>query len=245
MLACFTTVQVSAQKDKVLLQNGSVIYGEVTNIDQEKVQVRVDEGLTIMFPVQNVARLKVKDKEREGINTQVLKDLGKANSRGVWKEVSVGMLYGRENNDQSYEATPSVAANATYWLEQFLQIGLGMGYDQYDDFRALPLYLYYKGELTNQWSGPFYYGAVGHGFMWERGNSTDEYSDVTGGLHLRAGMGYRWRLDAVQLQLSMGWKHQKVDAEYSNSTFWWIGNENKLTLARKMNRVELMLGIIF
>ena len=53
------------------------------------------------------------------------------------------------------------------------------------------------------------------------------------------------RTGTVKLRLSMRQEHQKVAINCSNSTFWWIGNENKLTLAWKMNRVELIPWINF
>ena len=215
-------VNAMAQQDKVLLENGSVIYGEVSRLTRDNLVIQVGTDNVLDLPVSDVALLKIRRAEKKELDPEVLKSLIRARDRGLQQEVHMGILYGRENTNESSDATGSFSANVVYKMEQYLQIGLGVAYDQYNDFNAAPVYFYYKGDLSSRWSGPFYYGSAGYGHAWERNKSDREFDSVRGGLHLRAGLGYRWRLETVQLELSMGWKQQKVSSDYSNSAFFLV-----------------------
>ncbi len=241
-------IQADAQSGKVLLNNGSVLYGEVAELNADKLSMKVGDD-KIVLPVESVKLLKIKrlSDSIQNINMNVYRQLSKNNFRGFEKNIQLGILRGRENSEVSAESSFSASLQLNYRHHQYLQGGIAVGYDHYDEFGTFPVQLVYRGDLSSKWSTLFYYASGGYGFakLLQTDDVNPGVDRAEGGMTYRAGMGYRWRLEKTGFEFAVGWKYQKVDLVYAFYDSFRVLNENFMTLKRSINRIEIKFGIIF
>ncbi|MEM9391638.1 MAG: hypothetical protein AAGA02_14265 [Bacteroidota bacterium] len=247
LLGCFFTLSVSGQSGKVLLKNGSVLYGNIGKLDAMELELLIEEEL-ISLPRDMVRMVSIKKKiDTSLIDKEVYKSLSLFGKRGIEKSIQVGLLHGREDSDASARETFSGAIQVSYRVSSFVQPGISVGYDHHDEFGIIPVLLTYKFDLSPKWSTPFLYGSAGYGFakLLEEDDINPGIGKVNGGLNYQLGLGYRWRLEKIGFEFAIGWKCQKVDFEYGNFDWFWTENESNITLSRSINRAEFKFGIIF
>lgn len=247
-LICFLlgAASVLGQTDKVMLKNGSVLFGTVERLNVEGVRLTV-ENEVLTFPFESIRMVKIKDIESSDVDDSVYQQLSKYGRKGVDIGIQVGLLHGRLNSELTSNETFSVSAQGMYRFSQYLQTGISIGYDHHNEFGIFPLLLVYRADLSSKWSTPFFYGSAGYGFGWllQSDDVNPGVDEVKGGANYQLGFGYRWRLEKIGLEFALGWKHQKVNFEYKNNDWFWIQNENNITLHRSINRAEFKFGIIF
>ncbi|MEM6360539.1 MAG: hypothetical protein AAF149_22575 [Bacteroidota bacterium] len=247
LLGCLFTLNVSGQSGKVLLKNGSVLYGHIGKLDTRELELLIEKEL-LSLPVDMVRMVNIKKKiDVSVIDKEVYESLSLYGKKGIEKSIQIGLLHGREDSDASARETFSGAVQVSYRFNSFVQPGISVGYDHHDEFGIIPVLLTYKLDLSPKWSTPFLYGSAGYGFakLFEENDINPGIDKVDGGLNYQLGLGYRWRSEKVGFEFAIGWKRQKVDFEYENFDWFWTDNENNITLIRKINRAEFKLGIIF
>lgn len=248
MFLTLITTQVNAQLDKVILQNGSVLYGEVDQLDKNRVSIDI-QGEKFSFPVKNIRLLKLSKESRnaESVDASVYDQLSKMEFRGFEKNVQLGFLHGKQYSGASADVSFSGSFQLSYRYHQYVQAGLSVGYDHFDQFGTFPVQFTYRGDLSSRWATIFYYGSVGYGFakLLEKTDENPGLDRINGGIAYRAGLGYRWRLEKTGFEFAVGWKHQKVDYDYKYYGGFWAEDEDLATLQRSINRAEVKFGFIF
>jgi hypothetical protein len=159
--------------------------------------------------------------------------------RGFSFGFNVGLMtHSPDGDNAKYGLT--VNHITTYKFGRFLQIGLGIGFDDYDYFQALPITLHYSGELLKSESGPFYFVSGGYAHMWE----IESYSNdvIEGGMVFNAGGGYSWKVNKVKISVYLAYKRQELK---SNSTPYYAWYSYKETTQWTLNRTEFKVGISF
>lgn len=230
-------------QDKVVLKNGSIIYGKVTSVINDKLSIEYAENEILEFEVNQLQHLKIKDaklRESETFDLTLLKRINKVKFRqGIKTMVQAGILL-----SDVPDANFTFSATATYRISQYAQFGLGTGYDVYRQFHAMPIYLYYQADLMAGSESPFVYGAFGHSFVKEREDFDDAINDLESGKVLQVGLGHRLIIDRKSLIFTLGWRQQHVS--YDNTPVWWIDQEGySSTIKRQMNRMEIKIGMMF
>ncbi len=138
---------------------------------------------------------------------------------------------------------------AIYKFSRFLQIGLGVGFDDYDFFQAMPVSIYYRGELLEADSGPFYYLSGGYAHLWDRNNSGND--EIEGGKTFNVGAGYSWKLDKISICLTMSYKRQQATTTSTPYNYYLFDNSMPSsfyyveTTKWTLNRTEFKIGIGF
>lgn len=234
------------QSDKLLLKNGSLLYGSIETLNSDEVRLTVENEM-LRFPYSSIRMVRLRKNKSQNIDHNLYKELRQYSTKGIQVSLQVGLLHGRENSEQSAEETISFTAQGLYHFSQLLQMGISLGYDHHNTFAVLPILVVYRADFSSRWSTPFFYTGVGYGIGRKLDNDDGNPSleQVNGGINYQLGLGYRWRFQKIGFEFALGWKHQKVDLDYKTLNSFWTESENNITLNRSINRAELKFGIIF
>lgn len=139
----------------------------------------------------------------------------------------------------------------SYAIQPEIAVGLGIGYERFMVFNAVPIFLQVRTKLVNGDNHPFLYLRGGKTYMNDRGN---KYKEVNGGYAYAGGLGYQWKFETASLSLSLGYKNQLLktvnDQNYhyyydALSSFIAPYPDIRRKTDWKMQRVEFRIGVAF
>ncbi|MTI40852.1 hypothetical protein [Fulvivirga lutimaris] len=166
-------------------------------------------------------------------------------------QLEVGwMNYENEESGLLSDLTSSYVFS--YAVQPEIAVGLGIGYERYMVFNAVPFFLQVKAKLINRDNHPFLYLRGGKTYMNDR---SDRYREVNGGYTYSGGLGYQWKFETASLYLSLGYKSQLLktvsDQNYyfysfdALSSYYAPYPESRRKTDWKMQRVEFKIGVSF
>jgi len=202
----------SAQSDRLFLSKG-LLKGKLVGGCPKGVEFVIEESDTLDIAWESIRSAHLKS--GYPLSSAVLDKLDSIN-KSQYKQmdytVGMGGFFDDRGGDNDFR--PFMSATATYGLGQYLQLGLGFGLYRYGNFDALPVYIQYQGDLTHSSrQGLYYFLAAGRSFAWADGC---DCSSVKGGALYKAGLGYRFKLDDVDLSFHVSWVHQEVNLKISH-----------------------------
>jgi len=236
LLTCLshtTSGQADRYLDKVVLNNGSVIWG-ITELQEESV---------IIFFSQKDS-LSVSASMIKSIKTQKLNpELYLERSQGVYYQVSIGVLLGKSHNNSETRGSFSSSFTSGYRFNPMLGIGLGVGLNYYPDQIHVPVYLDLQGDLSTGRVTPFYQLSTGWSWADERDNIS-QIGQVEGGFYFRPSLGIRWHFAKHSWFLRLSYVRQNSTTHFEPLDF---GNGNVITNVedRTFQRVGISTGISF
>ena len=128
-----------------------------------------------------------------------------------------GLIEKNEPSGRTY--TPTVAGTIYYRILNKIDLGIGIGYDEYHQFLAMPYFATIKYSLLNKANTPILYSKFGESLV----NKKDHirYSEVNGQQFVEFGAGYEWQLENVRLGLNLGWRRQYLKTSSSPFDVWY------------------------
>ncbi|GAA0189584.1 hypothetical protein GCM10009122_50080 [Fulvivirga kasyanovii] len=236
------TAHAQADKDRVYLKNKSLILGKLVSLDRDSALVRFNSG-DHWFETGDIHSINIKGNTGAEVDRGVLDSL---NTAGFKKKFDMmlqcGVMAGGGINNR--DVYPAMSLTLVYRFKKLLQLGLATGYEQYDDYRNMPVYLYYKGDLFRHFSGAYYYAGAGYSKMWGKPHIEQEVDNIKGGPVLKAGVGFIFASKSkVDFVTTVGWSRQHMEMEYPLYHTW--GGEWKTEVSRTMDRLEFKIGICF
>ena len=130
-----------------------------------------------------------------------------------------------------------------------LATGVGVGYDSYRDWRAIPLYVYVsldfarigKDAMSISFTGGYsdcVYTPQDDVLDW-----APDYQSKDGG-NYSAMLGYRIQTNQYSIYISAGYKFQRINYTYQ-SYYWWSSSSSPSTayVQQDMGRFAISLGI--
>jgi len=162
-------------------------------------------------------------------------------SKKFYHVLEAGVLIGNDFRDETLANQTLQTVNG-YRIFDFLQTGIGVGVDWYDNFIVMPLFLDITAELTKTRVVPFYSGQVGYGFGWKRKNADlSNVSSIKGGFTYRVEAGIAVAINEFSLLFSLGYRQQKTE-----TTFGDLKRDGfDQVQDRKLNRFTITTGIQF
>jgi opacity protein-like surface antigen len=156
-----------------------------------------------------------------------------------------------ENDESGLLSDLTSSYTFSYALNDRLQVGLGLGYERYMVFNAMPIFLQLRGSLIERDNHPYLYLRGGKTYMTDRG---DRYDEVDGGYAYSGGLGYQWKFEGASLSLSLGYKNQLLETVSDNNYYYFYDMlnsffapypDNRRKTDWKMQRVEFRIGVSF
>ena len=214
------------------LTDGSTILAVSPNEGSLELNFRTQSGDSLTLAYDQIRSF-----ERAGIGQRTTPQ--KAGGKFFhWMEF--GGLFGGKSSGETTTAFSVHTING-YRLWDFLEPGLGVSFDFYDDFTTLPVYLSARADLVKARVVPYYFGGVGYGFVWQNSNSPIDFDQVQGGITWSAGMGIKIPLEKISVVVSAGYKHQKITTLIGSIEEMGFETEEN----RKIRRFTLTTGITF
>ena len=219
--------------DKVVLKNGSVIWGIVETVDGN-VKVYIDRDQTILVPDSLIKSLKT---------GKLNPTLYQERTLGIYYQISTGLLLGREYDGGTNEGQFFADFTTGYKFKRLLGVGLGAGLSYYPDQRHIPLHIDIQGDLLSSRVTPFY--QVSTGFSWaDERDSNPAIDRIEGGWYFRPSLGLKWHFAKHSWLFQVSYLRQESTTYYEPFD---LGNGRRITNVedRTFQRLGLSLGISF
>ena len=219
--------------DKIVLHNGSIIYG---------VAEQNDESLTMFLTAQDsisVPISRIKSIKTNQLNpARYLERL-----EGTYYQVSVGVMLGKTHQNSESNGSFFTSFTSGYKFKPSFGIGLGVGINYYQYQKHVPFYLDVQGDLLENRVTPFYQLSAG----WSWADSREETLQdvrVEGGFFLQPSVGVRWHFAKHSWHLKFSYVRQNSTTRFEPIDF---GNGNRLTNVedRTIQRFGISTGISF
>jgi len=219
--------------DKVVLNNGSVIWG-LTEFQEESVIVFFSPKDSLLVPVSMIKSLKT-----HKLNPELYLE----RSQGPYYQFSVGVLMGKSHNTSENKGSFSASFTSGYRFSPMLGLGLGVGLTYYPEQTHVPVYLDVQGDLSKGRVTPFYQLSTGWSWADERGNIS-QIEKVAGGFYLRPSLGVRWHFAKHSWHLQVSYVRQNSITYFEP---WDFGNGSVITNVedRTFQRMEISIGVSF
>ena len=242
MVLCLATAMVVQAQDKVFLKNGSLIKGTIDIVDDAQVILGLGEANTrLKIATGDIRYIKLNERIT-GLDQSAVALVDSLNrvlsESRLYHQLRLGIISG--NDDVSGSSFSNLSFDYTYFYKtrKQLHLGLGLGFDQYPVFEALPFSFELRKDLTNTPS-PFYvYGKVGHALAQIRNDFIGAESQAKGGTLWAVGLGYQWTLGRSAILLSAGYRTQQLQSVWTAGDFRSVTEWN-------LNRLDFKVGFIF
>lgn len=180
-----------AQKQSVHLKNGSVIRGKVLEFHPDSIIKVQSNGNIWVFQTEELLYEKdyVPAKDSSGVRFEI-----RPHTVGLGLQIS-------------------------YRFKNRMQSGIGLSLSYIDDELFLPVFADFRYDLFDKSNTLFVLGSAGYSFYLSRYyNDYGWYEDydIKGGLHLKAGIGYKfWFPDNWGFSIYLAYRYQAYSESYS------------------------------
>jgi hypothetical protein len=228
-------LNVTGQKtrDALYLKNGSIIYGELTEITDNQYKIITSDKSLFIFPSSDVEKFL---KESPGF-------AGRKES-GAGFSLEAGFLIGPQKSDYVAPFSFNMILNVTSNTQHIFGVGTGI---EYFGKSYTPLYFEYKNILTNKKTSPFIFTRIGGIFYLGGEEETNDYYyggnppsiDYKGGFTYALGTGISWAKEESETYLSFAFRYAHISRV--ENTY----NSYEYTYKTNFNRLEIKYGFKF
>ena len=217
--------------DRIILKNGKIIQGEILeNIRDQYIKIRLLDGAEEQYGSDEVKKF-VYD-YKAGYTPR---------KRGYFNATSIALMFGRPNDFDGPQAYPSIQTVNGFRFNQYLALGLGVGYNLHDFIGAMPVFLSARGTISDKKTSPYYHMDIGYGHAWEESSLVTNWnSSVEGGLYLNPGAGLQVNFHRLALLLGLSYQIQKVTIRAEPNE--WVPLDKT---EREFRRVNFSVGVMF
>ncbi len=227
------TLPLSAQKtkDALYLKNGSVIYGKLLEISENRYKIQTSDGSLFNFSSEEVDKFLKEIPRYDG---------RKANGAGFALES--GLLIGSQNSDLDAPFSFNIIVNYTSLTKNIFGIGSGV---EFLGSTYSPLFFEYKRLFNDRKTAPFIFlrgGALIHTGGDEESDPYNQYyypKDYKGGASLGIGTGISWAKEDLETYLSFAYRYAQTSYKQDNY------NDIIYTYKVNYNRLEVKFGFKF
>jgi hypothetical protein len=230
------SLQLSAQryKDALYLKNGSIVYGKLMEIADNKYKMQTSDGSLIIYPESDVDKLVKEIPAFQARRTE-----------GLGMSLEAGLLLGAQNSEYDAPFSFNFIGNYAFKTKNILGIGSGV---EFIGVPFVPLFMEYKYIVKDSKASPFFF-ARGGGLIHLADNDTeyDPYQyikhDYRGGFSATIGTGISWAKDGFEPYLSFAYRY--CSTSYKQNTYINGNNYYDYKYENNYNRLEVKFGFRF
>ncbi len=225
----FMFLQLPAQKlkDALYLSNGSVIYGKLLEIADDKYKIQTSDGSLFVYSSGEVEKF---IKESPGFDRRKASGIGMA--------LEAGVLVGSQSSQLDAPFSFNILINYTTDTKNILSFGSGV---EFLGSSFTPLFLEYKRLFSDRKATPFVFFRGG-GLVHLGDEDADEGSypyqynyarDYKGGASLGFGTGISWAGEESETYLSFGYRYARTSykqRDYNDITYTYKNNYHRLEI---------------
>lgn len=232
LLTCSLTYSQKA-KHTVFLKNGTIIRGEIIDINPEKgIKIKYSNQI-FFFPYNEI------DDVNMGKTKQAKPIPEKTQLTGLRNKTTLGILAGNNGSDQ--KAPLSFTSSIAYHLNPKLSLGLGSGLEFYQE-TVLPVFIETQYNINSKKTSPFIYAHGGWAFaIDDRESNSMQTFESLGGLRYGTGIGcILWFNSNTGIVLQAGYQFQEIEIHKTESYV-----QNNSILIDEYKRFALKIGFYF
>jgi hypothetical protein len=227
------SLPLSAQKmkDALYLKNGSVVYGKLLEISDNKYRIQTNDGSIFTFASDEVDRF----------NKEIPKFEGRKTS-GPGFVIEAGLLIGSQNSEFDAPFSFNLLVNYTSHSKNIFGLGSGV---EFLGSTYSPVFLEYKRLINVKKATPFFFfrgGALFHTGGDEESDPYNQYyypKDYKGGASFAIGTGISWVKEDLETYLSFAYRYAQTS--YKQGSY----NDVIYTYETNYNRLEMKFGFKF
>ncbi len=245
IILIFISAQINAQnsnisKDKLVLKNGSIIYGKLLNYNPAK---------TIEFKLADNTVLSIPDSNIVSIQTNYISgqnDMPDNNTKRFYSYVAFNLSPGNSiANNRWYGSTISgtgIGAEYTmqFRLSKYVFSGFGAGIQTYNTIEKAVFYPVYADIMTlvkSSKTTPFFRVQLGYSAV---SSSNEDYlTGYKGGLMFNPAFGIKFGTKNLDYTLDFNYKYQKASFDYK------YNNKSSSTKDIIYRRFSFRFGVLF
>jgi hypothetical protein len=218
-------------KDALYLKNGSVIYGKLLEISENRYKIQTSDGSLFNFSSDEVDKFLKESPRYDG-----------RKSNGAGFALEAGLLVGSQNSDLDAPFSFNIIANYTSSTKNIFGIGSGA---EFLGSTFSPLFFEYKRLFNDRKTAPFIFfrgGALVHTGGDEENDPNNQYyypKDYKGGASLGIGTGISWSKEDMETYLSFAYRY--AETSYKQDSY----NDITYTYKINYNRLEVKFGFKF
>lgn len=233
ILLTMIVLPLSAQrtKDALYLKNGSIIYGKLIEIADDKYRIQTLDGSLFSFSSGEVDRF-VKELPRyDGRKTS-----------GFGFVIEAGLLIGSPESEITAPFSFNIIGNYTSGTSNIFGIGSGV---EFFGSGFAPLFFEYKRLFNDRKTAPFIFFRGGTLFHTGGDDENDNYDnyyypkDYKGGASLAIGTGISWAKEDLETYLSFAYRYAQTSYKQKNY------DDIVYTYKNNFNRLEVKFGFKF
>jgi len=225
ILLTIIALPLSAQKtkDALYLKNGSVIYGKLIEISDNKYRIQTSDGSIFNFSSEEVDKFVKESPQYNGRKTS-----------GAGLAFEAGLLIGSQNTQFEAPFSFNIIGNYTAGTNNIFGLGSGV---EYFGSAFTPVFFEYKRLFNDKKTAPFAFirgGGLFHTGGDEEEDPNNNYynpRDYEGGASLAIGTGISWAKEDIETYLSFAFRHAQTSykqKEYNNILYTYKSNFNRL-----------------
>jgi hypothetical protein len=229
----FPLLSAQKTKDVLYLKNGSMIYGKLIEITDNKYKIKTSDGSIFIYPSQEVEKF---------INETP--DFAGRKKSGPGFALEAGFLVGVKTTDYVTPFTFNILGNVTCKTKHLFGLGSGV---EYIGQPYMPVFFEYKYLLYDRKTSPFIFLRGGNLFhlIGDIQNS-DSYTNPNtytktyhGGFSFTIGTGISWIKNENETYLSFAYRNAHMSYEQLDY------NNQNITYKSALNRLEIKFGFRF
>jgi hypothetical protein len=236
ILLILMSIQLSAQraKDALYLKNGSIIYGKLLEVVDNKYKIQTSDGSLMIYPESDVDKLLKETPLFVGRRTQ-----------GLGMSLEAGLLLGAQNSDYDAPFSFNLLGSYTVKTKNIISIGSGV---EFLGVPFVPLFMEYKYIVKDRKASPFFFARGGRLIHLADNNSDNnpydyEKHDYKGGFSATIGTGISWAKEDVEPYLSFAYRYCRTS--YRQNTYNNGNYDYDFLYENNYNRLEVKFGFRF
>ncbi len=235
LLASSTTeAQVDKYLDKVMLKNGSVLWG-ITELREYGVLIHLNESDSLTLSLDEIEAIK-----RDKLNPVFYQP-----EFNTWfYQINWGVTVGKRNDFSTNQVNFNASAVMGKRFNSRLGLGLGSGLYYYLETRHIPIFVELQGDLLKRRFTPAYFVRAGWSLADERRDLEDFVDWTRGGFYLEPGLGLRIYGLKHSIHLRVSYLSQGSKTKFSEVDFG-NGSSSQTTQKRRFERTTFTLGVTF
>jgi len=224
---------LSAQriKDAIYLKNGSVVYGKLIEISDNKYRLQTSDGSIFNFSADEVDKFLKESPRYDGRKTS-----------GIGFATEAGLLIGSQESEFEAPFSFNIIGNYTTGTKNIIGLGSGV---EYFGSAFTPVFFEYRRLFNDNKAAPFAFLRGGALFHTGEEDEEDPYNnyyyprDYKGGPSITIGTGISWAKEDLETYLSFAYRHAQTSYKQKNY------NDIVYTYKNNYNRLEVKFGFKF
>jgi hypothetical protein len=216
-------LQAQKSKDALYLKDGSIIYGKLIEITENRYKIQTSDGSLLLYQATDVEKFAKAPSVFEGRKQE-----------GFGFALEAGFLVGAQTSEYPAPFSFNLLASYTFDKKNIISAGSGV---EFIEVPFSPLFIEYKYLLSDEKAAPFIFARGGKmlhlGMEEDTDNDNNLYArkNYKGGLSLAIGTGVSWSREDIEPYLSFAYRYAAtsyMQRDYNNYDATYKNNYNRL-----------------